>query len=344
MQTIENIFGPRRRGGRIGIEIEVEGLNIPKEAVGVWNAIADGSLRGEAREYVTDRPLDMEEVHKATKKLEDKFKELNSQVFEAHRGSVHMHVNVQKNTLPQMFGLMFQWSIYEGLWMHLCGPTRESNLFCTPGATSGDLAAYARKFLSCVRSEAYHNFPAHGKYASLNFDPIGRYGSVEFRTFASTIDTDTICKYAGWCDRMVTKGTRTDLDNLTETWKTVLAQPMEKVREIFGNETAEGLDPNMVKYFIEQGAENAANMSLVWANHKLLKNKKPEVKVRERWAANGDFNLGGAEMNAVDALRQMQQMVNAARVDWIENQGEVLNQPVDPARRQPRIRRPMEGL
>lgn len=270
MSTIHEIFGPRRYLGQVGIEIEVEGVNIPKDNFGNWKVEIDNSLRGEAREYITTKPLPLNTVEKNVQDLIDQFQNANAVVHKAHRGSVHMHINVQNYKVLDLYGLMFQWAIVEGLWMHLCGPTRESNLFCTPGASTGDLQEYAKRFLACVRKGSYHNFPMRGKYASLNYDPVIKYGSVEFRTFASTIDKDTLVQYANWCVNMVDVGVSTDLDNLTKAWKAVLENPVAHLARIFGPALAASLNPDMVKHFIEEGVERAAELTLVWASHKTM--------------------------------------------------------------------------
>src|SRR6478736_5776732 len=152
MQTIGEIFGPKRQLGRVGIEIEVEGENIPKEKFGIWKCEADGSLRGDSMEYITNRPVPVADVKTHMEALNAEFARLNAKAFDAHRGSIHMHVNVQGNNIEQLFGLLFKWTMVEGLWMHMCGPTRENNLFCTQGGSTGDIQQYTREMLKCLRT------------------------------------------------------------------------------------------------------------------------------------------------------------------------------------------------
>lgn len=327
MKTIGEIFGPKRQLGRIGIEIEVEGENIPKAAFGIWKCEPDGSLRGDGMEYITKRPVPVGDIKGHMEEMNAEFAKLNAKAFDAHRGSIHMHVNVQPHTVEELFGLLFKWTMIEGLWMHMCGPTRENNLFCTQGGSTGDIQQFCREMLKCHRTDSYHRWPERGKYSSLNTNPVSTYGSVEFRTFASTIDADTVVKYARWCDNMVDVGTSTDLGNLTKEWKSVLDEPLAFVASIFGGD-AVNLEYDLIKHFVSEGVEKAAELALVYANHKILgKSKKPEGKqvIANQFRLNGGENL----QEAIDRIRGEQNLNWAA--------------PPQPMPR-PRVRRPAPGL
>lgn len=60
MKTVMQWFGIREdfaAKGDVGIEIEVEGKNLPKHFEKYWRVEADGSLRGEDNaEYVLEKP------------------------------------------------------------------------------------------------------------------------------------------------------------------------------------------------------------------------------------------------------------------------------------------------
>jgi hypothetical protein len=279
MQTILEMFGPPPSGGDVGIEIEVEGINLPTRPFDIWAVKRDGSLRGEGYEYITKGSVKLDNLYKGIKNLNDRFDKTKAVVNAAHRASVHIHVNAQSRTIYDVFGVLFAWSMAERVWMRLCGKTRESNLFCLPSSQSGHQIQFAKEMLSCVTHESWHNFPLKGKYDALNTDPIMNLGSVEFRTFPSSINPDDICRWAGWCTRLVEYGSKIDRDNLTKEWEKVFENPEEFLETIF-----KGDERGMVKdetiQLVKQGCEDASDLALVWANHKIdLAKKKLEVKV-----------------------------------------------------------------
>lgn len=279
METIQEIFGPPRRVGNVGIEIEVEGRNIPKEVIDVWVPHPDGSLRGEAMEYVTRLPVAINLVMDKVQLLKNAFIAQGGEAFEAHRGSIHIHYNMQQKTLNELFGVLFAWTMVEGYWMRKCGPTREANLFCLPGSYTGDTADWCRKMFECVRKGSYHNFPPRGKYASLNTDPITKYGSIEFRTFATSIEPEVVNKYAQWCHNLVTYGCGIDLNNLTKEWQKVRDNPAAFLKAIFGEDIVIG---EIERAFIDQGCEQASELVLVYANHKVSTKIKNDVNQAQK--------------------------------------------------------------
>lgn len=60
--NVIDFYGNKPQEGSYGIEIEVEGVNLPAVANNVWTTTHDGSLRGESAEYVLKKPLDIDKV------------------------------------------------------------------------------------------------------------------------------------------------------------------------------------------------------------------------------------------------------------------------------------------
>lgn len=283
MATIHEIFGSRKAEGQVGVEIEVEGINLPGRASG-WNAVPDGSLRNGGMEYVTNGAVTLEKLKSLLDNLDKQFKDVGSVIADAHRGSVHVHVNVQDKTPEQVFTTLFLWLLVEALWMDRCGPTRNGNLFCMSSGGSGEIIPYAKQFLARHRDGAWYNLWHRGKYSALNTDCLATFGSMEFRTFPSSTKQEKVLEWAGWCHRMVELGCRLDPDKLYVVWQELLNNPRVFFSQIFGEKEMRELGDYDLANYAEQGAEAASDMLFAWEEHKaLLRNNKPaEPKKRKR--------------------------------------------------------------
>ena len=123
MKTIMEAFNLPpyyKTNGDLGIEIEVEGLNLPVIR-SYWNEEYDGSLRGECKEFVLKKPSSLAGVVKALNHLDKAYIERGTEVFESVRAGVHVHVNVQKLTTVELFSFMTAYIIFEDLLVNFCG-------------------------------------------------------------------------------------------------------------------------------------------------------------------------------------------------------------------------------
>ena len=112
-----------------GVEIEVEGFNLPLKITG-WNTHNEGSLRGEGREFVTRGAVTREGLAKCMYFLKKTLEQNNSIVAEqSHRASTHIHINMQERSAFDVLGSVVIFSLLEPLFMRLCGPNRDGNLF-----------------------------------------------------------------------------------------------------------------------------------------------------------------------------------------------------------------------
>lgn len=189
-------FGVNKRyaaQGDVGIEIEVEGNNLPVMRK-FWRNEEDGSLRGESREYVLQRPMSLEEAKVALDHLDACYVECNTVVHDSVRAGVHVHVNVQALNITQLYNYMTLYLILEEILVKWCGPTREGNLFC--------LRAGDAEYLMYALREAIENrdfaqlVTDQLRYASMNVKALGTYGSLEFRAMRGTRDLGLIYQWA----------------------------------------------------------------------------------------------------------------------------------------------------
>lgn len=196
MSTVAKEMGIKKLvEGDLGIEIEVEGRNLPFLR-NYWNNERDGSLQGEeSAEYVLQRPMTLEDVRKALDYLEKEYRENNTRVDETIRAGVHVHVNCQKLTMTQLYSFMTVYLVLENILVKWCGEARCGNVFCLRASdaewllTSIRMAAEGRKFKGQFHSDNL-------RYASMNVKALGDYGSLEFRSMRGTRNLDLIYLWA----------------------------------------------------------------------------------------------------------------------------------------------------
>tara|TARA_Y100001973_G_scaffold106774_1_gene187460 strand:+ start:6840 stop:7721 length:882 start_codon:yes stop_codon:yes gene_type:complete len=195
METVREVFRNKPTKGSIGIEIEVEGNNLP-EIGGAWRCEHDGSLRGEAMEYVLRRPVELPEAYKSLATLSHAFKENGSQIADTGRAGVHIHVNCQELNIIQLYNFITLYLIFEDSLVKWCGPDRVGNLFCLRAKDAEWLLFNLASALE--DGEFRRRFSSDElRYASMNVKALAQYGSLEFRAMRSTADMELIYQWAG---------------------------------------------------------------------------------------------------------------------------------------------------
>lgn len=197
MKTVMEVFGiplGHRVPGDVGVEIEVEGRNLPGGDKW-WRRDADGSLRGEdSAEYVLHKPVTLDQLKIALKSLSLNYKQANSRVDESVRAGVHVHINVQDMSIVQVYNFITLYLVFEELLTKYCGKSREGNLFCLRATDAEFLiealctAAQKQRFRQLISDDL--------RYAAVNVKALGTYGSLEFRAMRSTKDFDVIQTWA----------------------------------------------------------------------------------------------------------------------------------------------------
>lgn len=179
--------------GEVGIEVEVEGTNLPTDipknsSKKFWKATPDGSLRGEAIEFVLRQPIDREEVAVAIDQLYSGLKK--STVIDSGRAGVHVHINVREMTTVQMFTFALLYLILEKPLVDFCGKGRAGNLFCLR-VVDAEYLSYV--LLSAIKQGRYNLLSSSElRYASINFNALGKYGSLEFRAMRSPVSEEIL--------------------------------------------------------------------------------------------------------------------------------------------------------
>lgn len=183
-----------KTNGDVGIEIEVEGENLPY-CEAFWNNEEDGSLRGkESREYVLKKPLSLQGAREALNYLGAMYEANETKVDDSVRAGVHVHINVQQLNMVELYNFITLYLILEEPFVKFCGPTREGNLFCLRSIDAGfllsqlQISAESKHFTNLVDDSL--------RYSSINVKALGTYGSLEFRAMRGTRDLDLIHKWA----------------------------------------------------------------------------------------------------------------------------------------------------
>lgn len=178
-------------GRYYGIEIEVEGANLPR-AIPSWTAKQDGSLRPNPQclEYISTNPTSFKERRAHLQAFADATKE--SRFNLSHRCSVHVHRNITHLPVDRLFKVIATFFMLEPLLSGWCGKSRAGNRFCLRAMDCGD---HGEKVARAIYGGFTNVDPAKFKYSSLNIATIPRMGTLEFRGLAATVDTDRILKW-----------------------------------------------------------------------------------------------------------------------------------------------------
>lgn len=189
MLTIGKMFDLPRTKGEIGMEIEVEGLELPREVEGFIKE-HDGSLRGEAAEYVFCGPVSREETEERLKRLFAAYEEAGSVILQSYRCSAHVHVNAQDMTMREITCMVLLYVMFEEYLVKFCGEHREGNMFCL---RVKDAEAHLQAFIEVQETEDFGLLAGDElRYAAINFNALSKYGSLEFRSMRGTDNIDDL--------------------------------------------------------------------------------------------------------------------------------------------------------
>ena len=181
--TVRKHLGLPVTNGLLGVEIEIEGDNLPNN-VGGWLSHNDGSLRGEAIEYVLPKPLDELDAKKSLHKLWDSFKGNGANINDSFRAGVHVHLNVQDMNPTELFTLITLYFVLEGPLTRFCGQEREGNHFCMRSSDAEYLTYLIAE--AAKHNDLYRLQTNQIRYSALNVTSLFKYGSIEFRAMRST--------------------------------------------------------------------------------------------------------------------------------------------------------------
>lgn len=244
------ITGRRPKKGGYGIEIEVEGNNLPHGLPG-WAEHQDGSLRGESTEYVFASPLDYDASLKKLTELETAFRDSKSKLDFSYRTSIHVHVNVSDLPLVQVANFITTYFILEDVMFDFAGRDRAGNLFCLRGSDAQGLIQTLIASIRYGRPLDYLNSDQI-RYSALNPKALVQHGSLEIRSFRGTEDFDAVRQWLTIVHQL-----RQSVGNFEDPQQIVASLSALGsdgfIRNIFNDETAELFlrRPNLHQRLIE---------------------------------------------------------------------------------------------
>jgi hypothetical protein len=196
------VLGKKPTAGQVGLEIEVEGKNLPHEddTPAPWVHHIDHSLRGEENaEYVLKKPVDFGEVPPAISTLWKQFEKNKSVLDDSNRTSVHVHLNCQEFHMNRLTVFMAAWFAVEEALVEWCGQHRVGNLFCLRAVDAPAIINYLRKF---IRTDGAYPLNDILHYAALNPNALLKFGSLEFRTLRFSPDPQVTLNWVRILERL----------------------------------------------------------------------------------------------------------------------------------------------
>jgi hypothetical protein len=196
MKKLTELLRLNQVAGLFGVEIEVEGDDLPNVDTAIWRSEADGSLRG-GIEYVMKEPVTQRSLALALRQLTRKLDEAGAKLDFSFRTSVHFHVNVQELTAAQVCAMIYTYILLEGPLMTFCGDIRKGNRFCL---RYEDAESMDKELSEMFRmgDEGMRRRPNDKmRYAAINIEALSKYGSLEFRAMQGNID---IPRLTAWGD------------------------------------------------------------------------------------------------------------------------------------------------
>ncbi len=191
MTTMIEVLDCRAQKGEIGIEVELEGHGLPMRGTRGWRAEADGSLRGEAVEFVLKTPVKRQFMAGALKEFSEAID--GAEIEDSGRAGIHIHINIQELTPRELAQFMCLYLVFENTLVEWCGQGRVGNLFCLRCDDAPGLLEILRAAFHAERWDFLDTDEI--RYASMNAKAVATYGSLEFRAMRSTPDTTIITQW-----------------------------------------------------------------------------------------------------------------------------------------------------
>lgn len=299
--TVCETFGLRKREGDLGVEIEVEGHNLPGNVSRLpqaftkfWKLEHDGSLRGnENYEYVLKKPLSFKDVEDALTVLSDQYKKDGSRVDDSVRAGIHVHTNCQHLSMKQLFTVITTYFVVENLLTKFCGEGRQGNHFCL---RSSDAEYQVMAIINSIQTTNWNYLSDDNiRYSAMNVCALGKYGSLEYRAMRTTSDKTRILN---WCKLLLKlRDVYKKFDNPREVIFAV-SQDGERafLQTVFGD-MHKILDKSNVADDIMEGVRHAQDIAFctdwnVWKDNPMKARKIPRLKIRPEGILRDDVEEG----------------------------------------------------
>ena len=203
MKQVFNLLGlDEAKVGDVGIEIECEGERLRVVNNDIWGSEDDGSLRGSfgnrtRMEWVMKKPVVHAKVEEALTSLA--LAQKDAKLNFSFRTSVHVHVNAQTMTHPQLCAWIYTYLLLEELLMDQCGEERKGNRFClraVDAEATFDMLQMVFQNEMGFRHIGRDSF----RYSAANLESLNKYGTIEFRGMKGCLDVPHLTR---WVDLLM---------------------------------------------------------------------------------------------------------------------------------------------
>ena len=219
----------------IGIEMELEncsnhGFN---EAIGkYWEPTIDGSLKYNGMEFRFKQALNGTHIIEALDSFKAGVKHFNLEPYvNGNRGSTHFHLNISNLSMQELYNFVLLSYFCEPWLMSMCNSDRNYNSFSVAGCRTKDQLVVLKQIAS-----GSVGFPDQTyKYRAIGLNSIYNKGSLEFRMFHATADTELVLEWLNILQEI--KDVALTTSNLSEILRGAVHSDLTTVmRGLFGHD------------------------------------------------------------------------------------------------------------
>ena len=190
--------------GSYGVELELEGRNLPERYSGAavdgvtWVTHNEGSLRNGGREYVLSQPASIDVIRQLSTNLFDDIARQGGVINNSTRCSTHIHINMRGFKLNQLAAFVILYGTFENVLTNFCDEPRRGNLFALRMCDSHYAIDGWRNAFKTGNFEWQHEM----RYLALNPAALLRFGSLEVRTLEGISSPDKLLVWLGAFERL----------------------------------------------------------------------------------------------------------------------------------------------
>lgn len=173
-----------------GVELEIEHTRMAEWEVPGITAVADGSLRHNGMEYITE-PMTFSNLGYCLGTFFGKAKVTAENYSE--RCSVHVHTNCLDLTFDQLSTVCLLYQTFERLLYTYIGHDRDKNIFCVPWSETN----LTYNIINHIKTQQQTKLKQWQKYTGLNLLPLFTQGTIEWRHMHGHHDGARILE---WCN------------------------------------------------------------------------------------------------------------------------------------------------
>lgn len=191
MNKLLELLALNPQEGDFGLEIEVEGYNLPVIDTKNWKTEEDGSLRG-GREYIFRNPVTLPNVPKLLNSLTRALYKAEAELSFSFRTSVHVHMNMQQCSYQQILNTIYTYILLEDPLMNFCGESRKGNRFCLRVEDAEYLITVLTGLFGGGVRELGRIQKDITRYSAINIESLRKYGSLEFRAMEGNLNVSRL--------------------------------------------------------------------------------------------------------------------------------------------------------